>query len=153
MDFEPHQQKFHWKPLVGLAVLIVVIVILLTLPSQQKQQPQEFSPTGVPIPEEIYTYTGVLDSKNDSTLSLTAKAIANYLANDEAMTVKLSRSAEIVRLVIPFDAPVGVPITPGEEKISVDELPIGEEIRVYSKNNIRGKTSFNAYKVEVVTFK
>lgn len=153
MDFKPYQQRFQWKPLVGLVVLAIIIVILLTLPQQRKERGQEFSPTGVPIPQEIYTYTGILDAKDNNVLSLTAKAVANYLTGDQTMRVKLSRNAEIIRLVIPFDAPIGVPITPEEEKISVNDLPIGEEIRVYSKNNVRGKTSFDAYKVEVVTFK
>ena len=67
--------------------------------------------------------------------------------------VRLDKNAEIVRLVVPFDAPAGVPITPTPEQISLDDLQIGNEVTVYSKNNIREKISFTAYKIELVTFR
>lgn len=150
---KPHH-KISPAFIVGLLIAIVVLVILLGLPAIKKE-PYEarFSPTGVQIPEEVNMYTGVITTKGDNSLELNAVAVANYLTSDEILKVRLDKNAEIVRLVVPFDAPAGVPITPTPEQISLDDLQIGNEVTVYSKNNIREKISFTAYKIEVVTFR
>ncbi len=101
--------------------------------------------SGIVIPEEVYSYQGQVIEKGENFLKLKIGALDNYIETDQEIEARFDEQTAMTQIVI--SQPVEM------RSISADEIEIGEMVTVTTRENIKGRTSFRAESIRVVSQK
>ena len=101
--------------------------------------------SGIVIPEEVYSYQGEVIEKGENFLKLKIGALDNYIETDQEIEARFDEQTAMTQIVI--SQPVEM------RSISADEIEIGEMVTVTTRENIKGRTSFRAESIRVVSQK
>lgn len=109
--------------------------------------------TGIKIPVEIYAYNGVVTAVDAQSLFIKALSHNNYLQTDQDLEVLFDDETQFIRRALPKAIPADVKtVVAKEELIASDVVKAGDQIEVYSRENIKDKIKFKAAVVKVLEF-
>ena len=136
-----------------LALITGAILIFIIKNSVEKPVPPKFgvTPAGIHIPEEVYTYTGKVESVERGQLRLRVSTNNNYLTEDAILRVAFNSDTLFKRRILQNNLPASLVYAPPKEAvISYKDIKIGDEAVVISKKNARDKETIWADIIRVV---
>lgn len=152
-------QKINFKIalliIVLLAIFTGVLCYYVTFPLRVVEEQKKIEP--VPIPEEIFNFTGTIVAKERNILSveifdLTKKEYTLIGEHPkEIRKVEVGPETKIIRQITepptPGQTTPPEPTQPKEENISLDDLAVGDQIAVQAAENIKYQKEFTATEI------
>ena len=109
--------------------------------------------SGIVIPEEVYSYQGQVIEKGENFLKLKIGALDNYIETDQEIEARFDEQTAMTQILISSPAETNQKPRVEMRGISAAEIEIGEAIIVTTRENIKGRTSFRAESIRVVSQK
>lgn len=117
----------------------------------EEEEPPRYTPTGVRIPEEVFTYNGKVKEVGDGYILLAARASNNYLEEDAELRITINAETTFIRYTLPRGVSEEIQIITGsEEPITREDIAEGDTVEVTSRENTRGAHAVSAKQVKVV---
>ena len=149
---------------VVVAILLVALYLMMSKPannyqvSQQQRSPAtkvpEQNPAGITLPDQVYSYVGKVTSVGNGKVMVLAKATENALVKDSEIAVSVNESTQVIRRTIPRTLPSdgSAPVFK-QEKITLTDVKVGDQVTAVAAENVRGKIEFSASRLEVLVVK
>ena len=118
------------------------------------EEPVEVIPTtttGLLIPETVHSYTGTVSEVGEDHVILLLSSNENYVEEDMYVRVVVGDTTEVLQLTFPEVIPEGaVRVDTESSSITLQEIEKGDTLEVYSSENIVGKRSFEAKRIQKI---
>lgn len=111
------------------------------------------NPLGLPIPQEVFYYTGTIKKISKNAITIVAAAKDNFLENDTELIVRIDKDTQLEKYSTPLYLPPGK--SPKDYKIGTGTLAdfkAGDRVTVHASTNIAGVAEFTARSVKAVEF-
>lgn len=117
----------------------------------EEEEPPRYTPTGVRIPDIVFTYNGKVSEIGEGYLLFHARATNNYLENDVDIKVIFNKETRFVRYTLPRGVSEEIQIITGiEEPVSPKDIAVGDTVEITSKENASNSFTMRAQLVKLV---
>lgn len=119
----------------------------------EEEEPPRYTPTGVRIPSEVFTYNGKVSEIGNGYIILRVRASNNYLENDIDLRIDFAEDTKFIRYTLPRGISEEIQVITGiEEPVLPEDIALNDTIEVTSRENARGAFVVRAERVKVISF-
>lgn len=162
-NINPSLENNQAKKITTMVIVLIVVGLLVFMTYQlsrkKNKEPEttninnltETSSDG--FPTTFYSYVGTIQKIEGGKIEIMAPAAKNYLTADTTITIETDEQTNFYQQDKNMDINQIQPGASGEfyktTVISLTDLKVGQEITAIDHDNVRGKTEFNAKRIEV----
>lgn len=144
--------------IIGVIVLaLFLVLIMMGFSTEEKQLAgQWFNQKIKPAPKpsapqkQLFSYVGQIQTITGDGFSILAKGIQNQLEEDKVISVRVGEGTEYAQIMPPQNMDSGGSTNGTLLELSYEKLNVGDEVLVFSGQEVTGQTSMEASLVQRV---
>lgn len=145
--------------IIGVIVLALFLVLLMMsfTPQETQVANQWLNNLVNPVKkdntpqQQLFSYVGEIQTITPEGFSILAKSQQNQLAEDKVISIKIVEGTEYSQIVPPQTTETGGSTNGTLLDLTYEKLNVGDEVLVFSNEEVSGKTSMEASLVQRVT--